>query len=40
MKDIRDGRRTNGLPETMRAAVADVTDDELEAIAEWLAARL
>jgi cytochrome c len=39
MKDIRDGRRTNGLSETMRSAVANVTDDEFEAIAEWLASR-
>jgi cytochrome c len=39
MKDIRDGRRTNGLSETMRSAVANVTDEEFEAIAEWLASR-
>ena len=39
MKDIRDGRRTNGLSETMRAAVGAVTDEEFRAIAEWLASR-
>jgi formylglycine-generating enzyme required for sulfatase activity/cytochrome c553 len=39
MKDIRDGRRTNGLSENMRAAVANVTDDEFEQIAAWLATR-
>jgi cytochrome c553 len=39
MKDIRDGRRTNGLSETMRVAVTNVTDEEFEAIAAWLASR-
>jgi cytochrome c553 len=39
MKDIRDGRRTNGLSETMRTAVQGVTDDEFEKIAAWLASR-
>lgn len=39
MLDIRDGRRTNGLSQTMRAAVANVTDDQFAAIAAWLAAR-
>ena len=39
MKDIRDGRRTNGLSDTMRAAVAGVTDEEFAVIAEWLASR-
>ena len=39
MKDIRDGRRTNGLSESMRAVVAAVTDEEFERIAEWLASR-
>jgi cytochrome c len=37
MIDIRDGHRTNGLTATMRPAVAEVTDDEFAAIAEWLA---
>ena len=39
MKDIRDGRRTNGLSEAMRAAVANVSDEEFMVIAEWLASR-
>jgi cytochrome c553 len=39
MQDIRDGRRTNGLSENMRAAVVGVTDEEFRAIAEWLASR-
>lgn len=37
MLDIRDGRRTNGQSETMQAAVAGVSDEELALIAEWLA---
>ena len=39
MKDIRDGRRTNGLSESMRAVVTGVTDEEFQDIAEWLASR-
>jgi len=39
MKDIRDGRRTNGLSASMSAAVSNVTDEEFEIIAEWLASR-
>jgi cytochrome c553 len=39
MKDIRDGRRTNGLSATMREAVQGVSDEELEKIAAWLASR-
>lgn len=39
MQDIRDGRRTNGLSAAMRASVSNVTDEELEVIAEWLASR-
>ena len=39
MKDIRDGRRTNGLSASMQAVVANVTDEELGTIAEWLASR-
>ncbi len=39
MKDIRDGRRTNGLSASMRATVDGVTDEEFQAIAEWLASR-
>jgi len=39
MRDIRDRRRNNGLSAAMRASVSQVTDDELEVIAEWLASR-
>jgi cytochrome c len=39
MKDIRDGRRTNGLSGSMRVVVTGVTDEEFLAIAEWLASR-
>lgn len=39
MKDIRDGRRDNGLSASMRASVANVTDEEMEIISEWLASR-
>lgn len=39
MQDIRDGRRDNGLSQVMRAAVADVTDEEFARIASWLASR-
>ena len=39
MRDIRDGRRTNGLSAAMRASVSNVTDEEFEVIAEWLASR-
>jgi cytochrome c len=38
MKDIRDGKRTNGLSIAMKAVVATVTDEEFQAIADWLAA--
>ena len=39
MKDIRDGKRTNGMSAAMKAMVATLTDDEIEAIAEWLASQ-
>ncbi|MFN2160854.1 MAG: c-type cytochrome [Candidatus Promineifilaceae bacterium] len=39
MKDIRDGRRNNGLSENMRAVVANVPNEEFELIANWLASR-
>jgi cytochrome c len=39
MRDIRDGRRTNGLSASMREAVQGVTDEEFEKIAAWLASR-
>jgi len=37
MIDIREGKRTNGLAADMRAVVGEVTDEELAAIAAWLA---
>ncbi len=37
MKDIRDGKRNNGLSVAMKAVVGSVTDDEFQAIADWLA---
>ncbi|MGA7980368.1 MAG: cytochrome c [Chromatiaceae bacterium] len=37
MKDIRDGKRTNGLSAAMKAVVGSVTDDQFQAIADWLA---
>jgi cytochrome c553 len=39
MRDIRDGRRSNGLSAAMRATVSGVPDAELRAIAEWLEAQ-
>ena len=36
MKDIRDGKRNNGLSVAMKAVVGSVTDEELQAIADWL----
>jgi len=39
MRDIRDGRRTNGLSQVMREAVAPVTDEEFSSISAWLALR-
>jgi cytochrome c len=38
MKDIRDGKRTNGMTIAMKATVASVTDEDFEAMAEWLSA--
>ena len=37
-KDIRDGKRSSGQAAVMRAAVAAVTDEEIAAIAGYLAA--
>lgn len=37
MRDIRDGRRSNGLSQMMREAVAPVTDEEFSVISAWLA---
>jgi cytochrome c len=39
MRDIRDGRRNNGLSAAMRVSVSNMTDEEFEVIAEWLASR-
>jgi len=36
IKDIRDGKRTNSMAAAMKAMVATLTDDEIEAIADWL----
>jgi cytochrome c len=37
MKDIRDGKRTNGMSAAMKALTTNVKDAEFEAIAKWLA---
>lgn len=37
MRDIRDGRRSNGLSQMMREAVAPATDEEFSVISAWLA---
>lgn len=37
MKDIKSGARNNGQSAAMKAIVAGVSDDELRAIADWLA---
>lgn len=39
MKDIKSGARNNGQTAAMKAIVASVSDEELQAIAEWLAAQ-
>jgi cytochrome c len=39
MKDIRDGKRTNGLSAAMQAVVSTVTDEEFQAIAGWLSTK-
>ena len=36
MKDIKSGKRNNGMSVTMQAIVAAVSDEELEKIADWL----
>ncbi len=38
MKAIRDGTRTNGLAAAMRPLMASISDEEFQAISEWLAA--
>ena len=37
MKDIKSGARSNGLSVAMKAVVATVSDEELDAIAKYLA---
>ena len=37
MKDIQSGARSNGQSAVMKGIVAAVSDEELKAIAEWLA---
>ena len=39
IKDIRDGRRANGLSETMRKVIAEARDEDLAVIADWLSRR-
>ncbi|WP_440055096.1 c-type cytochrome [Pseudoalteromonas sp. T1lg65] len=36
MKDIKSGKRTNGMSAAMKAMVANVSDAEIDAIAEYL----
>jgi cytochrome c len=36
MKDIKSGKRNNGMSITMKGIVAGISDDELEKIADWL----
>lgn len=36
IKDIRDGKRTNGLAAAMKPMVANLTDEEAMAISEYL----
>ncbi|WP_200328208.1 c-type cytochrome [Thiocystis violacea] len=36
MKDIRDGKRSNGLSMAMRAVVGGITDEEFQILADWL----
>ncbi len=37
MKDIKSGKRNNGQTAAMKAIIMQVSDDEMKAIAEWLA---
>ena len=39
IKDIRDGKRSNGMSAAMKAMVASLTDDEIQAIADWMSAQ-
>ncbi len=36
MKDIKSGKRNNGMSVTMQAITAAVSDEEFEKIADWL----
>lgn len=36
IKDIRDGKRTNGLTAAMKPMVANLTDEQVDAIAEYV----
>ena len=37
MKDIKDGKRANGMSAAMKPMVANVSEAEMKAIADWLA---
>jgi cytochrome c553 len=37
VKDIRDGKRTNGMTAAMRPIVASVTDDEIKQLCAYIA---
>ncbi|MCW8906621.1 MAG: cytochrome c [Sedimenticola sp.] len=39
MKDIKSGARNNGQTAVMKGIVAAISDEDLQAIAEWLAAQ-
>lgn len=39
VKDVRDGKRTNGLTAAMKPLVAAVTDAEITEICDWAAAQ-
>lgn len=36
MKDIKSGKRNNGMSVTMQAIVSTVSDEEMDKIADWL----
>ena len=37
MKDIKSGKRNNGQTAAMKGIIAGVSDDEMKAIADWMA---
>lgn len=39
MRDIKSGKRDNGLSMTMKPIMANVSDEEIEAIAEYLSSQ-